>query len=135
MAEQEKQEVENHEYKDWLNEIRKIRGYSSEQFDKLIVYLSSGALVLTMGFVKDIVKINENTDKSLLVTSWILYASALILILISHKTSIKAMDLELNNKEKFSDIFDIITDMFNWFSVICLLIGIITFVLFIKKHL
>jgi len=131
-TEKEKSSQEN---SDWLAQIRKIREYSSEQFDKLLVYLSSGALVLTLGFVKDIVKISDETDKSLLIASWSLYALSLLLILFSHKSSIISMDFELNKKSKKSDLFDIITEVLNWSSTISLLAGIITFIIFVYKNI
>jgi len=131
-TEKEKSSQEN---LDWLTQISKIREYSSEQFDKLLVYLSSGALVLTLGFVKDIVKISEETNKSLLIASWSLYALSLLLILFSHKSSIISMDYELNQKSKKSDLFDIITEVLNWSSTITLLAGIITFILFVYKNI
>ena len=33
--------------------LLEMRDYAQEEFDKLIVYLNSGALILTIGFVKD----------------------------------------------------------------------------------
>ncbi len=119
----------------WLKNVRKDRSYSAEQFDKLIVYLSGGALVLTVGFTKDIVKINENTNTILLITSWTLFVSSLLLMLLSHKTSIIAMDCELNGKEKRSDNWDIVTEILNWTSTLSLFAGIITFIIFTYKHL
>ena len=46
--------------------IIEMRDYAKEQFDKLIVYLYSGTLKLTIGFVKYIMKITKETDTSLL---------------------------------------------------------------------
>ena len=55
----------SNEYISMLYEIRK---YAGEHYDKLIIYLSSGALVLTVGFVKDIVeKIIEKLELRLLI--------------------------------------------------------------------
>ncbi|MCF8219021.1 MAG: hypothetical protein K9I29_01445 [Bacteroidales bacterium] len=120
---------------DWKNTILKIREYSSEQFDKLLVYLSSGALVLTLGFVKEIVKVTDETDVRLLIASWSLFALSLLLVLISHKTSLISMDLELAGKKKKSDKTDVITDVFNWSALIFLITGIIFFIIFISCNL
>lgn len=119
-------------YKD---HIRKIRDYSSKQFDQLLVYLSGGALVLTLGFAKDIVKITESTNKSLLVIAWSLFALSLILILFSHKSAIKSMDLELDNKTETSNTFDIVTEILNYSSLASLFTGIIVFVIFVIKNI
>lgn len=119
----------------WNETIRKIRDYAEEQYDKLIVYLNSGALILTVGFVKDIVKITSNTDTLLLKLSWIFFTCSLLVILISHRTAIIAMNYELKNKNRISDIWDIITNILNWLSLIKLIIGIICFLLFISNTL
>ena len=39
----------------YSDKVQKDRDYSSDLFDKQLVYLSAGALVLTIGFVKDLV--------------------------------------------------------------------------------
>lgn len=115
--------------------ILKTREYSSEQFDKLLVYLSSGALVLTLGFAKEIVKITDKTDVRLLIISWSLFALSLLFVLISHKTSLISMDLELAGKKKKSDRMDVITDVFNWSALISLITGITFFIIFISCNL
>ena len=68
--------------------LLEMRDYAQEEFDKLIVYLNSGALILTIGFVKDITKITEETDTTLLIWSWSSFVCSLLLILLSHKTAI-----------------------------------------------
>jgi uncharacterized beta-barrel protein YwiB (DUF1934 family) len=119
----------------WNKTIRKIRDYAEEQFDKLIVYLNSGALVLTVGFVKDIVKITDKTDTTLLKASWILFTTSLVIILISHKTSVIAMNYELKDNEKISNYWDILTQILNWSSLVVLVGGIISFLLFVSKSI
>lgn len=118
------------------NEILlEMRDYAQEEFDKLIVYLNSGALILTIGFVKDITKITEKTDTTLLIWSWSSFACSLLLILLSHKTAILSTDYELKDKETISDRFDAITSFLNWTSFIILMIGIILFITFITKNI
>lgn len=115
--------------------IREIRDYAQESYDKLIVFLSSGALVLTMGFVKNIVEITEKTNTIFLKLSWVLFAISLIIILLSHKTTIKAMDYELKDQKKHSDRMDRFTNFLNWSSMFALIGGITTFIIFIHGNL
>ena len=115
--------------------VQEIRDYSEEQFDKLIVYLNSGALVLTIGFVKDIVNITKETDTKLLIFSWSSFAISLSLILLSHRSSIIAMNYEIKKKKKTSDCFDIVTYVLNWASFVIFIIGISLFITFIHKNL
>ena len=91
--------------------LLEMRDYAQEEFDKLIVYLNSGALILTIGFVKDITKITEETDTTLLIWSWSSFVCSLLLILLSHKTAILSTDFELKDKETISDRFDTATSL------------------------
>lgn len=90
---------ENDEYiktlEDWLDDRKKDLHYSQVQFDKLIIMLSSGALVLTIGFVRDIVVITEKTDTSLLKNCWYIFAAALISNLIAQVCSFGANNIEI----------------------------------------
>lgn len=44
------------------------------EYDKLIVYLAGGGLVLTVGFVKDLTKAAKTTDVGWLLGCWICFA-------------------------------------------------------------
>ncbi|MEP1779325.1 MAG: hypothetical protein ABJH72_17450 [Reichenbachiella sp.] len=116
---------------EWLKTVRANRDYAAEQFDKLVVYISSGALVLTIGFVKDIIDITSKTNTVLLKLSWISFTLALLTILLSQITSVKAMDYQLDYKESKAKRWDKATDWLNWMSVGLLISGIILFIVFI----
>lgn len=132
MSEKQQNPAENEK---WFDTIRKIRDYAEEEYDKLIVYLNGGALVLTVGFVKDIVTITEHTDTLLLKLSWILFTLSLLIILISHRTAIIAMNYELKEKTLISDRWDHITEILNWCAMLMLITGIICFLLFVNKSI
>ncbi len=57
--------------------------YSIERFDLLLISLSTTALVLSIGFVKDLIPNFKELDTSCLKFSWLLLTSSLILNLIS----------------------------------------------------
>ena len=119
----------------WFETIRKIRDYSEEQFDKLIVYLNSGALLITVGFVSNIVDISQTTKTGLLIWSWVLFTVSLLSILISHRTAIIAMNFELKDKGKASRLCDIITQILNWFSLFLFIGGVAIFLIFVSKSI
>ncbi|NGP88021.1 hypothetical protein [Fodinibius halophilus] len=120
---------------DWETTVREIRDYAQEEFDKLIVYLSSGGLVLTVGFVKDLVDLNSAVWKPLLILAWTGFVASLFLILSSHKSAIKAMTLELDKKEEQSDAQDETTRSLNFWSFTSLIIAVILFIVFITINL
>ena len=115
--------------------VRRDRDYSSDQFDKQLIYLSAGGLVLTVGFVKDMVDITNETNTTLLIISWSCFALSLIAMLLSHRTSVYTMDYELDNEQKKSDNWDSITKFFNFVSALSLIMGVILFIIFISKNI
>ncbi len=117
--------------KDYLKILYETRKYAGEQYDKLIVYLSSGALVLTVGFIENVVDLSKINDLFLLYSSWICFSTSLIVILISHRTSLLSIDLQIKKKEETSDFWNGMTNILNWLSMIALVIGIISFITFV----
>ncbi len=118
--------------KEYLTILYETRRYAGEQYDKLIVYLAGGALTLTVGFIEKIVDLSKIKDLSLLYLSWICFSASLIIILVSHRTSLLSIDIKIKGKEKISDVWSIVTDILNWTSMAALVIGIISFVRFVS---
>jgi len=121
--------------KDYEKQILKYRDYSIKQFDKLIIFLSSGAIVISIGFINNVVNLKTEISKSLLIWSWTSFALSLISILISQKTSLITMNKELLEEKKCSNFYDKITDCLNWVALISLSIGIILLIIFISTNL
>lgn len=117
------------------NQLLKIRDYAEEQFDKLLIYLSSGGLLLTIGFIENIIKIDESAYISLLITTWISFTGSLIIMLFSHRTSLRSMNLELSGIEEKSDFWDTITNSLNWIGLTLLVLGILSFIIFVLINL
>ncbi len=116
---------------EWKEHMKKMRDYSEEQFDKLIVTLNGGALAITVGFVKDIVEITSVTDTRLLKASWLCFILSLFFILLSHRTSILSTDYDLKDNELYSNVWDICTKVLNWASILTLVAGIGIFIIFV----
>jgi hypothetical protein len=125
----------NKDDKNWRDTILKIRDYSEEQYDKLIIYLSAGALIITIGFVKDILDINKAIDKRMLILSWVCFILSILLMLLSHRTAVISMNYELKDQNKISDRWDLLTKILNWTSFLSLISGIIHFLIFLLKNL
>jgi hypothetical protein len=119
---------------DWNELIQNSRDYAAKRFETLLVYIASGGLIISIGFVNDIISI-AGKNLTLLKTSWILFASTIFLNLISQLSSIKAMDQELDEKTKSSDLWDKSTRIINFLSVISLFLGILAFILFISNNM
>lgn len=121
----------NKEGSEWQTTIRETRDYAQEGYDKLIVYLSSGGLILTVGFVKELVDLTTAQYKWSLIASWVGFIISLILILLSHQSAIHAMSLELDKKPDKSDEQDKTTNKLNWGAFGFLVLAIVIFISFI----
>lgn len=132
---------------------KKTIDYSLERFDILIITLSSSGLLLSIGFVKDIIKDFSKVNPILLKTTWLLFALALIMNLVSQVTGYYANKIDLRitediistekgGKSKINmrrmecrqHIFDSSTMILNGGSLISLIGGIITLIIFISKY-
>jgi len=122
------------EEKDWINRIHDYRKEASTQFNKQVVYLSSGGLILTIGFVKGIVNLKTSQFNGLLLLTWLFFTLSLLLNLISHKSTMKSMDLELDNKCEESNEQDVITNRLDNGSLYTLVLAILIFVIFISLN-
>jgi hypothetical protein len=72
-----------------------------ESIDKNILGLSSGALALSIAFIKDVVPLAAATWFFLLMLSWLLFAAAITFTLLACLTSQAAHDRQLENVEAF----------------------------------
>jgi len=126
--------------------------YSLDRFDILIISISSGGLVFSMGFLKDIIPKTPPVNFLLLKISWILFGLAIVLNLFSQVTGYYANNFELKitkniirlerkkemignqaNFENKKKILNFFTNLFNGFSLILLISGIVLFVIFMSQ--
>ena len=84
---------------DYFKYLEERRDFSEEIFEKMVVYVAGGGLVLTIGFVKDIVNLETVEFLNYLFATWILFAMTLLLNLISHRTAIKGIDCKLKARD------------------------------------
>ena len=69
---------------------------NSVNYDNAILTLSSAALGLSLGFIKNILPIEKVDYLLLLILSWISFVVAIILVIVSYFTSQKAIDKQLD---------------------------------------
>jgi hypothetical protein len=65
---------------------------STENFDKYMLTFSSGALALSLGFIKDVVPLKSAVWIASLETSWILFVLCILTTLGSFQFSVKALE-------------------------------------------
>ena len=78
-----------------IDSTRENKKYSIDRFDILIISLSSGALGLSISYLKDILKDLHCVNLTSLKMSWILFALAIICNLLSQRTAFVANEKEI----------------------------------------
>lgn len=112
---------------------------SQSDFEKNLVYLSAGALTLSMGFIEKIIPFDKASNKWLLITSWTLLASTLLLNLASHlisvRNSTKARE-EMDSGMEYIKLIERIScrnqimRILNWISYSLFAFGVLLVVIF-----
>ncbi|MFY9153321.1 MAG: hypothetical protein WAO52_14995 [Prolixibacteraceae bacterium] len=137
----------------YAESTQKAIDYSIERFDILIISLSSSGLLLSIGFVKDIIGNMDNVNPFLLKLTWFLFGLSLIMNLVSQVTGYYAnkLDLKVTNdiirtkkgKESKLDqgkldrmrmVFNSATMGLNAGSLACLISGVVTLIVFISQN-
>lgn len=125
------------EDKEYLELLNRAYLESSSQFDKQLLFVSSSALGISLAFIKDIVKLNIATYKTLLVFSWISFSLVILISILSHYTSLKAMNLKIENinYKDYKSNFNFLTRLFNIVMIVLLALGLILLNTFIGLNI
>lgn len=132
---------------------QKAMDYSVERFDVLIITLSSSGMVLSIGFVKDVIPDFSQVNPLLLKITWLLFALSLIMNLLSQVSGFYANRIDLRitndlirtargkesklNREKMDrrmNRFNLATNVLNGGSLIGLIGGIVTLIVFVSNY-
>src|SRR5690606_16144859 len=106
-------------------ELLEIRFYSSERWDKQIVFINGGALFLSMGFLENVVDMGKSSFNCVLICAWGLFTCSLVINLLSHNLSIKAVDARIIGDDYNSVRIDRKTQLFNKISLVTLFVGLL----------
>ena len=128
--------------------------YSLDRFDILIITLSSGGLIFSIGFVKDILDSYAEINFILLKLSWILFGGSVITNLVSQITGYLANRLEIKisrnlirnergktlkgNQYKYKNrhkLNNLLTNFLNGASLILLVGAIVLLIIFVSINL
>ena len=116
----------------YIDELWSDHQYSIEQFDKQLLFISSGALALSLTFFTDVVPLDKAVYIWIYAISLSLFSVCITLCLYSHLVSaklIKKRIVDIQNK-KYAITEDKVIPRLNNSMVITLLLGIFTLVLF-----
>lgn len=115
---------------------------SQESFEKQLIYISAGALSISIGFIKNVVgDLDKTSAEGLLITAWALMGLTLLLNLLSHvftsnchnKTIEEISEGKYDYKKALCRHNDI--KKLNYSSIGTLIIGIILLLTFISINI
>lgn len=88
-------------YSEYRKELLKRQLSNSENFDKAILSLSTAGLGFSLAFIENIIPLSEARFVYFLPISWYLFASAIVLTLISFFTSQSGITRQLVHAERY----------------------------------
>jgi hypothetical protein len=77
---------------EYRRKIWEDKASGTENFDKYLITFSTGALALSLSFIKDIVPLKDAIWIPLLISSWIAFVLAVLVTLISFRLSHSALE-------------------------------------------
>ncbi|MDH4240752.1 MAG: hypothetical protein OEW48_14425 [Phycisphaerae bacterium] len=114
----------------------------NDNYDKLIITLSGGALALSLSFLKDIIKDAQITSPEYLILSWGLFIMSLTSVLGSllfgiaaHKKAIKQVDAGTIYKETPGGFSSKITTFLHYIGTAFLIAGLVLITIFIYSNM
>ena len=119
-------------YKEQLVSAREDQRASSDDFDKNVMTLSSGALALSVAFIKDVVHLPDAIWRQLLIASWVLFSAAVLATLLSFLCSGRALEKHITYLKKYyidrDDNYLNKQSRWSWWVAACAVFGASAFV-------
>jgi hypothetical protein len=119
----------------------------TENFDKYMLTFSGGALVLSLGFIKDVIKPELAVSLNWLLASWICFLLCILSTLLSFRVSIRALERMVPHINEFylkgnADAFnkhlnDFWTKAVDWCANLAtglLIVGLLCTMVFVGKN-
>ena len=77
---------------DYRHNLDNVLNYSTEQFDKTVLFIASGALGISFAFIEKLIPNLQGATKShLLIQSWCVFAVVIFISLVAHFISMCAI--------------------------------------------
>lgn len=118
--------------------LQKLENEAQDQYDKTVLYLSTGALGISFTFLKDIVNVDNAIAIIWLIGAWVSWAVSVSAILWSFFSSRLALRkaIQAIDEEKFPENkADLVTTILNFLSGILFIVGLICIIVFVTKNL
>ena len=117
---------------------------SQQTYDKVLLTLTSGALVISVSFVHDLIDVHSSNLRICLYLSWVVWFVGLFLLLLSHLKSTKAWEKTLEQIDdgtlykdlsKIGEPYTSCVERCNNWGFIFFLLGVVSFFLYLFINL
>lgn len=117
--------------------------YGNVQFDKNVLFIASGALGISFGFIEKVVpNLATAINKNFLINSWYCFAGVIFISLLAHFISTFAIRWSIENDNIEEEKYKRISGRWNWcirvlniFMILGLLFGIILLIIFVQQNI
>lgn len=134
MAKKKKPDLEQIK-ESYIQDLRLGQRYSIQKFDEQVLLISSGALVLSLNFIGEIVKLEQAVWKGVLYASWWMLASIMVVSVITHLISYNLHERQIKRVENSEPLPDDKTTIrLNYFLAVMLVLGIALQIIFVTKN-
>ena len=129
-------------------QFARLKEKGEDDFEKNLIYISTGAIGISFAFIEKIVDLQIATDKCMLIWSWIFFGLTLFISLMSHYVSgflagkvsdqlgeMKGSDEEYSVIQKQIKRNNYCIDSMNYISIIFILVGLLLLIWFVSKNI
>lgn len=117
--------------------------YGNEQFDKNVLFIASGALGISFGFIEKVVpNLACAENKNFLIDSWYCFAGVIFISLVAHFVSILANRWAIVNDHiedasynKISGWWNLGIRTLNILMILGLFFGVLLLIIFVKQNI
>lgn len=127
---------------EYLTELKSLLQKSIDSFEKQLNYISAGSIGLSMLIVEKLFKdISSTNCKFLIISAWSFFGLTLMSNLLSHLYTfyVHSKTIVDIQEDKYDDKFaknrNEKIKLWNWISVCFLLLGIVSFIIFISINI
>lgn len=128
---------------EYIKQQYQTLSYSNDQFDKNILFIASGALGISFGFIEQLVPdLAATVHKCYLIDSWYCFGGVIFISLVAHFISVLANTWAIEKGHLEASRYNIIRRRWNYtirgFNIVMivgLLSGILLLIAFVKQNL
>lgn len=136
--------MEEKKIKSEVDIIQGLINKSEDEFEKKLTYIGAGALLLSLTLIEKILNLENSVFIFFIVLGWALLVFSLLVNLVSHLVSkifFRKTQKEIRENIEYSERIKkyekrlLISNFFNWSSLLSLILGIVFIIVFVSTNI